>query len=363
MTENVVKRRPRAVQFKRLDFLHTATWVRVERFPVIPGVMPETNKYRWVLFLSNFDGGWDAYLDAFLDAFGPGIATLWATSAGFPPFPGRGSRYALLEWLRTRLVDSLHYYAAFPEASTHDIRSALRVTREVGALVTEHAGHEPDVADPAHVPAARWLQMVTRLQSCLSQSASSAPKDAITRGATGLSNLVSLSPVIPGHEDELRDAIAALNVGPSPFAGVPGTHFARLALIDRLSAGVHPDDTIELNNSWLLFGADFDGWFPVDEDSSPRAPDEQLRRYFDLVDRRPRLKAIWNEHCYGARESDSLASYLLPTVVKRFVLFRDYGSNTVQDVAEALAVQDKVRQAALHRAQNPLVTDLWPDPV
>jgi hypothetical protein len=265
--------------------------------------------------------------------------------------------------LRTRLVDSLHYYAAFPEASTHDIRAALRVTREVGALVRQQAGHDPADAHRVRVPAAGWSQMVTRLQNCLAQSASSPPLGAITPGATGLSNLVSLSPVIPGHEDGLRDAIAALNTDPSPFARVPGTHFARLALIDRLSAGVHPDEKIELNNSWLLFAADFDGWFPVDEDSAPRAPDEQLRRYFDLVDRKPKLRAIWNEHCYGASDSDSLASYLLPTVVKRFVLFRDYGSNTVQDVAEALAVQNRVRQAALRSTKRPKVANLWPDRV
>ena len=236
VAEQVARRQSLPVTLKRLDFIHTAAWWRVERFPEVPGVAPEDAAYRWVLFTSNFNGGWEPYLDSFLDSFGRGIRGLWGRTRGFPAFPGPGTRYDLQRWVATRLVCSELYYSAYPEATTHDVRAALRVTREVRGFLGES---EARVRPPADRGAA-LAALARRLQGCLGETVP-VPRPWPALGppsANGSIGVLSLAPIRPGDEPVVARELARLQRRrPSPFADVPGTHFARFGIIDRTASG------------------------------------------------------------------------------------------------------------------------------
>ena len=100
------------ITLKRLDILHTATWLQLGRYPSIPGYPRE--RLHHVLFCSNFAGEWDPYRQAFLDVLDTGIRSAWGDSADFPGFPRPGTRYRIEEWQRHRLPPTRHYYRAYP---------------------------------------------------------------------------------------------------------------------------------------------------------------------------------------------------------------------------------------------------------
>jgi hypothetical protein len=71
-------------------------------------------------------------------------------------------------------------------------------------------------------------------------------------------HLTALVPVLPGRGAALRDAVRALPTGAhSPFAAVPGTHFARLVVVDHLGARGEPG--IVVDPARLLMAVNCDG--------------------------------------------------------------------------------------------------------
>ena len=346
VAEKIALRQSLPITLKRLDFIHTAAWLRVDRFPELPGIATERNDVRWVLFVSNFNGGWEAYLDSFLDAFGRGVRGLWGRTRGFPAFPGPGTRYDLQWWMAKRLVESQAYYCAYPGATTHDVRAALRVGREVRSFVAEvHAG-----ASPARGAALTGL--ARRLQHCLGETV---PVDRPWPelgpiGTNGSTMVVSLAPIRPGDEVPLARRLCRLDHRePSPFRRIPGVHFARLAIIDRTRAGLHLREQIVLQNSWLLFAADFDAHLSLDDVRAPQPPMTEWHRFVTAIDAEPWLATIW-DHCEGRDRALTLEAYLTPTLVDRWVQFRDYPADTLADVLASLQVQDQLRRQVVEDA-------------
>ena len=138
--------------------------------------------------------------------------------------------------------------------------------------------------------------------------------------------------------------MVALPKGPrSPFRSIPGTHFARLTLLDRRTATFHPRHHVPLRNSWLLFAADFDGEFDDGEVRARRIPEGEFVRYLSLVDEHPALRDIWQD-CVGFMPRRELADLLLPTVLDRFILFRDHGDLTLRDIHIGLLVRRQYQQ-------------------
>ncbi len=325
---------------KRLNILHSATWLRAGRFPAIEGCPRET-RY-WVLFCSNFAGPWDPYRQAFLDVQGKGVTTMWGTSVGFPKFPGRGSRYELEDWVRFRLPPTDHYYRAYPGLSPNDVRSAVRLAREVESLAFSWQGASD--SNDAQALRRTFDRFLARVQDCLG----GVPDEALSVNpalgpstATGMSNLVSLMPILPGLERDTRDRIQALpGDAMSPFRMVPGTHFARLAVLDRRTAAFHPAQTVTMRNSWLLLAVDFDGDFPSEEGRARRMDVGEIRRYLRAIDEVPELRNVWND-CFGFRPNVALEDLLEPSVVERFVLFRDHGDTTLAEIRPALELKRK----------------------
>jgi hypothetical protein len=322
---------------KRLNILHSATWLRAGRFPAIEGCPRET--HNWVLFCSNFAGPWDPYRQAFLDVQGAGVRSMWGASVGFPRFPGRGSRYQLEDWVRFRLPPTDHYYRAYPGLSPNDVRSAVRLTREVEALAFSWQG--TSYANNAQTLWHTFQRLLTRVQDCLGGIPDEALRVKPTPGpptATGMSNLVSLMPILPGHERRARARIQALGDATSPFRTIPGTHFARLAVLDRRTAAFHPRHTVTMRNSWLLFAVDFDGDFANEERGARRMDGGEIRRYLRAIDDVPALRNVWRD-CFGFRSHAALEDLLEPSVVERFVLFRDHGDTTLAEIVPALELK------------------------
>ncbi len=81
---------------------------------------------------------------------------------------------------------------------------------------------------------------------------------------TPVTHLTTLTPIRAGRSSHLRAAIGRLPTGHrSPFEAVPGTHFARLVVLDHLGADGHGGRRIDLASPRLMFAVNCDGDAPA----------------------------------------------------------------------------------------------------
>ena len=345
-TANLLRRRDLGQEFKRLDFLYTATFVRVGRFPDF-GQPRESRRWCWMVFCGNFNQFWEPYFHSFIDLLAGGVKGAWGPTVDFPPFPQPETRNELLRWLRGQLCGpAAHYYCAYPGATAHDIRAAVRIDREW--LGVEHeARAERRRPRPSEVRA-----LERSLQHALSPQLIP-PADGSTpclAKSTGMSNAVVLLPVEPSRVEDLRAVLKGLDGSmggsarpPSPFSRVPGTHFARLVLIDRRCGTPNPvpkgtPSMPMLRSAWLLFSADFDGAFDEWEFARRKVYRREFERYAPGLNDCDDLRAVWS-CCRGYPGRDDpkgFAEWLWKGVVKRYVLYRDYPDRTLPEVTHAL---------------------------
>ena len=327
---------------KRLDILHTATWLQLGRYPPIPGHPRE--RFHHVLFCSNFTGEWHPYRQMFLDVLSSGIKSAWGDSVDFPGFPRRGTRYRTEEWQRYRLPPTHHYYSAYPGVAPSEVRGAVRLAAELKALaLSAFAGGLAPISDGLE---ADFRQLQRRLTLGMGSS-----RHAIVEGArfgpptaTGMSNFVAVTPIVPGREHDVVARIKRLPDGEkSPLRKVEGTHFARLTVLDRRTASFHPRRAIELRHSWLLFTADFDGHFGIREAAERRMHTDEISRYMAAVDASPVLREVWRD-CIGFHRDRPLAELIEPNVIHRFVLFLDHGDTTLRDIDDGLRLKHEYLQ-------------------
>jgi hypothetical protein len=346
-------------QFKTFNFLHTARWVSLGRFPRFGSGHPrEPLSPRWVLFTANFDDDWRSYFGAFMEALSEGVYDIWGPSIDYPGFPASDTANALRDWLATRLPATQHYYAAYPHATANDVRSAVRVRRDVCSLALDlearlgpAAGGTPvneafddvmhglrhclgPVAPPPWEPWQRW------------QRPPPPAPDGTIRG------VVAVFPLLPDHEQALKAEIEAwpTDVG-SPMRNVPGTHYARLAILHRSEIGRHPTTELELKNSHLLFTADFDGHGPTRE---------SVEHFFRSVHRSipDEVRAVW-QHCAGFENVDTdsefakLAARGRCRVLHEFV---DYPDESLRSVLTALRSQRRFLDLVQRRTAGGTIT-------
>jgi hypothetical protein len=337
--------------FKRLNFLHSAQFIDIGRFPSFGGDHPAERKtYRWMVFCGNFNQEWEPYFQAFMDMLAEGVYLAWGNSFRYPHFPEPGTGNALLRWLDDRLPATTHYYCAYPNATTHDIRAAIRVERELRSFVANHRRGSSD---------AELAQLSVRLQHCVTDrwragtTAVPEPPDVEPTpvGCTGMSGFVALLPVRSDGEAPLRRAVCALgDAEGSPFRTVPGTHFARLAVLDKFVS--YEGKEIELRSTWVLFAVDFDGEFGEREFVARRMDRTAFNDYADRLYQCAELTAVW-EQCYGYPAApEAFADWLWTGVCKRFVMYRDYPDRTLSEILEALGTSDGYR-AALATGSRP----------
>lgn len=343
------------LSFKRLNFLHTANFASIDRFGRF-GQQRESRRRRWMVFCGNFNQEWTPYFEAFVDMLAGGVHTAWGAALEYPGYPEPGTRNALLVWLDARLPPTIHYYCAYPNASTNDIRAALRVNREVRSFAAnEHPMYGPRATAQA------FEQLLTGLQHCLVRrwagppSAVRQPPHVLLApdDCTGMSGFVALVPILPDEAHAAREAIRALgdDLSNSPFQGVAGTHFARLALLEQSASGYKHIEPA-LRNTWLLFCADFDGHFDESEYSARRIKWREFAAYARRLDQCDALHEVW-KHCHGyPGKGEAFGGWLWKGVAKRFVMYRDYPDTTLREICQALQTMDDV-QALISDGRQP----------
>jgi len=159
--------------------------------------------------------------------------------------------------------------------------------------------------------------------------------------------LTMLAPIQGGHESALADALNDLPLREgSPLARVPGTHFARLVVIDAPVYQGAPQKRDSWKASRLLFTSNFD------------AP---LERYLDRL--RTGLDTDGDTifgHCVGypgRADAQAWTTWLLAHRVKSSLFFGAYGDQTVQRVHDNVATRARLIGFALE-AQGLAPADL-----
>jgi len=116
-------------------------------------------------------------------------------------------------------------------------------------------------------------------------------------GLTLLCPIIDDDRAVPSHDLQIRYHLSKLGAGPdSPFAVAPGTHLARLVVLDDVIYVGMPSCEEHLKSKYLVFECNCDG----DRDSyltglAQKIPDE--------------LDAIWS-HCAGYPGTGNLADFL-----------------------------------------------------
>jgi hypothetical protein len=259
----VVNIAPLSETFKRLNHLHYARWSLVNKLPrTSPDQPRETGAYTLLLFTSHFDFGWRRYLGTFIEASGDGLRLLWADA---PSWVSPVEGFARFErFVEDQRVEHAHLFAAYPNWSCNDVRAALRIYYESASdrISEKVLGTQHWADDGAEV---RKLARVRRLQHCLGKippidrayrEIGAARRPDMPYPTQGVTYLI---PFPAALTMTVKQMLVDLPFGPdSPFAAVPGTHFARMAVIDECYFEKQPK-VDPLRSTYLLLSAEIDG--------------------------------------------------------------------------------------------------------
>jgi hypothetical protein len=236
---------------ERLAFIFFARWTIVDELPPARRL-----KSSYLLFESNFDGSRAEYLDAFADRLPTRIAALWETCYGFAEEVERNARGARFppgdfkRFVTKNELRVLHFYAAYPEATTRIVRQAVALADRL----ERRRGRVDDVAaalalGPAPEPEA-WPVQLRRTAGAWWRNVT---------GRYGVRPVTLALPIAPERADEIVERLAALDQRDSPLAAVPGTHFARFALIPRELIQLGQPAADVLDGPYLLYTGNHDG--------------------------------------------------------------------------------------------------------
>ena len=152
---------------KRCSFIYFARWVIIGRLPYFGAPQPkERLHYKYLMFCSNFNGGWQQYFDTFSDAIDVNINDIWQVCVGFP---GARPVTPLKEYARANQYSCDYYYIAYPGATSTDIRCALHLQQELDDFERQHATAE------AHGFAEQYALFLRRIQNDLGSTGLATP--------------------------------------------------------------------------------------------------------------------------------------------------------------------------------------------
>lgn len=159
--------------------------------------------------------------------------------------------------------------------------------------------------------------------------------------------LCTLIPVERGHEQQLRERLRRLPVGPrSPMIRVQGTHYARWAIVSLPGADGR---AVETEPPYLLFASEFDG-----------SVDAYARRL--CVKLGQDAHEIWS-HCsgYPGREPEELARFLLAHRLRPGYSVVAYPGVSVDDVRAAFALRERLNDFLVRTAtlDSPALHEAW----
>lgn len=116
-----------------IETIHFARWV----------VLPD----RRLVFFSNYDGSWEAYLGEFIDKAALGLTMIWTNTLWYPKtrlllFRGARNEGAFKEWTRAYQVPTQVWYSAYPFVSVADVLKNARIRGLLGSSLTPERSAE-----------------------------------------------------------------------------------------------------------------------------------------------------------------------------------------------------------------------------
>jgi hypothetical protein len=163
-------------------------------------------------------------------------------------------------------------------------------------------------------------------------------------GLTILSPIIDDEKATPSHDLQIRRYLAGLPTGPeSPFALAPGTHLARLVVMDDVIYVGSPAIEEHLQSKYLVFESNCDG--DLDEYLGGLA--EAVPQYLD---------AIWT-HCVGypgATDPEAFIAYMKSCQVETTLYFAAVNDKSLPVTLRALQTQRAVADfIATHQGMEP----------
>jgi hypothetical protein len=104
---------------------------------------------RWIvlddgtlLFFSNYDGSWEAYLGDFVDKAHHYLSAVWANTRWFPEtraliWQGAAHEATFKQWARTFQVDNPIWYSAYPDLTVTNILGNAKIREGAAGAMTE----------------------------------------------------------------------------------------------------------------------------------------------------------------------------------------------------------------------------------
>jgi hypothetical protein len=116
-----------------IETIHFARWV----------VLPD----RRLLFFSNYDGSWEAYLGDFIDKASKGLTMIWTNTVWYPKtrlllFKGARDEGAFKQWTRAYQVPTQVWYSAYPFSSVTDVLKNARIRELLGSALDEQRSQQ-----------------------------------------------------------------------------------------------------------------------------------------------------------------------------------------------------------------------------
>jgi hypothetical protein len=163
-------------------------------------------------------------------------------------------------------------------------------------------------------------------------------------GLTILSPIIDDDKATPSHDLQIRKYLATLPTGPeSPFAQAPGTHLARLVVMDDVIFVGSPAIEEHLQSKYLVFESNCDG----DLDTYLGGLAEAVPEHLD---------AIWS-HCIGypgASNPQAFADYMKACQLETTLYFAAVNDKSVPVTLRALQTQRAVTDfIATHQGMEP----------
>jgi hypothetical protein len=118
----------RAGRLGELDTIHFARWVILDDGRV--------------LFFSNYDGSWEAYLGDFIDRAWAGLTMIWSNTKNFPTtfglfFLGARDEERFKRWTRAYQYPTQIWYSAYPSLSVGEVLCNAQIRELFAADLTE----------------------------------------------------------------------------------------------------------------------------------------------------------------------------------------------------------------------------------
>lgn len=161
-------------------------------------------------------------------------------------------------------------------------------------------------------------------------------KNGAVYGLTILSPIIDDDQASPSHDLQIRAMLAAMPAdGGSPFALAPGTHLARLVVMDDVIYVGMPSCEEHLKSKYLVFESNCDA-----------GPNGDVDAYLTGLARtvQPQLDAIWS-HCVGYPGASNVAafvSYMRSCQLTTTFFFAAVNDRTLPQTLKALQTQRAV---------------------